>query len=136
MNLNSITVSEKARLKRLDKTLGKKRLYTLYNYIQLTFRKRQNCMDREQIGGFQELAGGDGGLTTKGHKQTFWDDGNTPSICLDCCDYALCICQNSWHYNLKEDELHLERCDFKKLIQEESIMLNSAEKIDKPFVEN
>lgn len=93
-------------------------------------------MDREQIGGFQELAGGDGELTTKGHKQTFWDDGNPPSICLDCCDYALCICQNSWHYNLKEDELHLERSDFKKLIQEESIMLNSAEKIDKPFVEN
>ena len=31
---------------------------------------------------------GNGGLTTNGHKQTFGDDGTTPSMCVDCCDYT------------------------------------------------
>lgn len=74
----------------------------LCDSIYETFRKRQNCRDRNQINGYG--GGGDGvgggGLTAKGHKGGFEVDRNV--LCLDCGDYTtVYIHQNSLIYILR-----------------------------------
>lgn len=79
MNLKSTLVSEKAELKSL---------YIVY-FIDIQEKAKPHDQ-REQIRVARGWQVGNGGLTTNGHKQTFGDGGNTPSVCVDCCDYT-------WH---------------------------------------
>lgn len=74
-NLKSITVNEKAESKG----------YTLY--VSLTFRKRQNHMNRENRSGLPGAGRWNGGLTYK------WAEANLGMmeilhLCVDCCDYT------------------------------------------------